>query len=81
MNYDQLRKAEREQDFGRWKQANSDKAVVSSGLLCCTCRHWTRDDELMGHLLLNFSVGKCALGRSISHGITRGHDTCEQHNA
>lgn len=51
-----------------------------TNLLCCTCSHWQRDDVAMRRLGLNFSVGKCYVGRSTSHGLTRGHDYCEEYN-
>jgi hypothetical protein len=53
----------------------------STNLLCCTCSNWQRDDAAILRLGLNFSVGKCRAGRFTSHGLTRGHDHCEQHSS
>ena len=44
--------------------------------VCYECRHYTPDPKAAELFGLNFPVGRCAKGMSISHGVVRCHDTC-----
>jgi hypothetical protein len=58
-------------------EAARESGSPSGSAACFRCRHWTKDKEAEIRLDLNYSVGRCAKDRAVSHGLTRGHDQCE----